>query len=359
MTRLSLDASHSGLTLSSSTSPRPTLKSPTSKFTRPYSRPPPILLVSSTHSIPFKSSSLISPPKSKICSSSSKSSTENLEISLLVNPVIKPTSSSDIKISKVQEWSPSSAPTHLVLSDMPSHTPRQNNFSLDFPQISRNSSLNVSHALRRSASYSLLQSPPSTPFTPLTPVPHSLPQHREKKATSCRPSIKLRTRPKPSPLQLQKSLPTTHVENEYCHKLDSVRTVRFADGSPLRGSTWHITQYPSRLASPPISADNLSLADLVELETIKQSLGTWCGEIMGSPMRSAFGQPSTNSLDSKSDERKSWTQSQFNFLSNKNLSVSPISEVDEDHQDFWGKSKWPDSPVYDSDCNSEIFEGMH
>ncbi|KAI8461394.1 hypothetical protein BY996DRAFT_6408643 [Phakopsora pachyrhizi] len=138
-------------------------------------------------------------------------------------------------------------------------------------------------------------SPPASPFTPLTPGPHSKPSHRQAIDFKKPPSLKLTSSRQRRPPSLRLAQTDSYSESLIEEQLESLslsRNVRFADGSPMKASTWHLTQYPSRLASPPISAANLSLADLIELESIKQSLGTWCGEIMGSPMRSSFSQSS-------------------------------------------------------------------
>ncbi|KAH9814776.1 hypothetical protein DFH28DRAFT_894204 [Melampsora americana] len=254
----------------------------------------------------------------------------------------------------IAEWGPSPTGTHFSSQDLSS--PYQNDRSkCDHLEPSHEDS-NIadmplsatSSALLRPNIHSQCQtssaSPPATPFTPLTPGPYSLPQHRESNRDQRRPSLKSRkVRHRPTPLQLSpRPTEPAHMDFKDSSSIKKLYNVRFADGSPMRGSTWHLNQYPERLASPPISAANLTLADLVELESIKQSLGTWCGEMMGSFIRSS-SLPQTQNITKISSD--AYSQSADNIQS------PTLSDAD------W-KTRWPISPAF-SDCDSEIFEGMH
>ncbi|EGG05697.1 uncharacterized protein MELLADRAFT_107400 [Melampsora larici-populina 98AG31] len=254
----------------------------------------------------------------------------------------------------IAEWGPSPTGTHFSSQDLAS--PHQNNRSKsDHLEPSHEDSTVAdmpssapSSAFLRPSFHSQCQtsvtSPPATPFTPLTPGPYSSPQHREATRDQRRPSLKHRkVRHRPTPLQLSpQPLEIGHKQSQDFSGIKKLHSVRFADGSPMRGSTWHLNQYPERLASPPISAANLTLADLVELESIKQSLGTWCGEMMGSFIRSSSLSDSQDQIDTSSDA----------YSQSADIMRSPtLSDAD------W-KARWPISPAF-SDCDSEIFEGMH
>ncbi|OAV95417.1 hypothetical protein PTTG_05464 [Puccinia triticina 1-1 BBBD Race 1] len=332
---------------------------PASLSSRPrsYSRPPPIAVhpcTSPRDMPPFQPSN---PPSNKTLGHSGLPKT-------LIEPLDSPAFlKGDLNFSTfreraalaIAEWGPSPTGSHFPASDLRALTPRRNQFNLGTSLApSTNHGLKAPSPGHHSPGQCHLPSPPPTP---LTPGPYSRPQHREQSSATRRSSLKFGKRPRPCPLQLKQTKLPEKSENSYHDDMENFRNVRFADGSPLRGSTWHITQYPARLASPPISAANLSLADLVELEAIKQSLGTWCGEMMGSPMRGSFSQSSTCSL-SESDGQKSWAPIHTPLPISESPTSSPIS-CPEELDDLWGEVGWPHSPDYDSDCDSEIFEGMH
>lgn len=338
-------------TLPSSLSPRQT--APRKTRPRAYSRPPPIVVLSPKHlnaALLFKSPS----PKIPTSGSRPKSPVEPLDSPAFLKGDLNFSTFRERAARAIAEWGPSPTGAHFPANDARLLTPRRNQAGPSHSNQIASQGLRVpSNAGHQSAVASHFSSPPLTPVTPLTPGPCSRPQHREKSPVNRRPSLKRSTRPRPSPLQLNKD---SH--QDYRGEIENMRNVRFAEGSPLRGSTWHITQYPARLASPPISAANLSLADLIELEAIKQSLGTWCGEMMGSPMRGSFSQSSTSSA-SESDGSKSWAPSHTPWTNSESFTSSPTSRPEDIDEDIWGAVQWPDSPAYDSDCDSEIFEGMH
>lgn len=323
---------------------------------RSYSRPLPIVV-----------HSCLSPPNVKshaVCAAPLSSQIKNVSLhsQTPVEPITSPAFlKGDLNFATfreraaraIAEWGPSPTVSHFSASNVHVLTPRPNQSI-----VGTCSAPLATHGLKVP---STTQSPfSSPPVTPLTPAPHSQPQHREQNSAVRRSSLKLSKRPRPSPLQLKGFLLNDPPENDHQCELEFIRNVRFADGSPLRGSTWHITQYPARLASPPISAANLSLADLIELQAIKQSLGTWCGEMMGSPMRGSFSQsPSSTYSISDSGTQKSGSHTSKSFLSLQSYVNSPISCSLEDEENPWGEAKWPDYLSYDSDCDSEIFEGMH
>ncbi|KAA1097621.1 hypothetical protein PGT21_013877 [Puccinia graminis f. sp. tritici] len=346
-TKASIGSCTMGICKSSSQSSRP----------RSYSRPPPIVVHSCQSQ---KQSEPVMPSKSP----SHKTLGHCGPSKVLVEPLDSPaflkgdlnfTTFRERAALAIAEWGPSPTSSQFPASEVRAITPRRNQFSLgsSLAPITHHG-IKVPSPSKHSAGHSHLPSPPPTP---LTPGPYSRPQHREQSSTIRRSSLKFSKRPRPCPLQLKQSKMPENPEKTYHDEMENFRNVRFADGSPLRGSTWHITQYPARLASPPISAANLSLADLVELEAIKQSLGTWCGEMMGSPMRGSFSQSSACSL-SESEGQKSWATPNTPFPSSESLTSSPIS-CPEEFDDIWGDVGWPQSPAYDSDCDSEIFEGMH
>ncbi|KAH9472051.1 hypothetical protein Pst134EA_002679 [Puccinia striiformis f. sp. tritici] len=335
---------------------------PASQSSRPrsYSRPSPIAVgpcLSPRESMPIVSSKS---PSNKMQAHSilgpSKTLIEPLDSPAFLKGDLNFTTFRERAALAIAEWGPSPTVSHFPASEVRALTPRRHQFNHGATLApSTNHGLKVPSPAHHTAGHSYLPSPPPTP---LTPGPYSRPQHREESSVTRRSSLKFGKRPRPCPLQLIQSRSPETSENAYHDQMDNFRNVRFADGSPLRGSTWHLTQYPARLASPPISAANLSLADLVELEAIKQSLGTWCGEMMGSPMRGSFTKSSMCS-SSESEGHKSWAPVHTpGPISNASLTSSPIS-CPEELDDLWGEVNWPDSPAYDSDCDSEIFEGMH
>ncbi|KAG0143463.1 hypothetical protein CROQUDRAFT_182685 [Cronartium quercuum f. sp. fusiforme G11] len=279
---------------------------------RAHYRPPPILLVEGEAT--SLSGSL---NRFKVTASPNPCSTWTTRSKSPVEPIDSPAfMKGDLNFNTfrsraalaIAEWGPSptgtqfclSAPPSPYRSNRPSPENTESSHLLGGPTADRTSSSPSNASLhpgfiRHSQSYTSFSSPPSTPFSPLTPGPYNVPQHRVASQNQPRPTLKARKiRPRPCPLQ-----PSPQTPAQICDPVNETNGlrkhlgVRFADGSPQIGSTWHLTQYPERLASPPISAANLSLADLVELESIKQSLGTWCGEMMGSPMRVTFSQSSS------------------------------------------------------------------
>lgn len=333
-------------------------RQPTSQSSRArsYSRPPPITVDSCSSPRDLR-------PTMSSRSPSHRAPSNSRPTQILIEPLDSPAFlKGDLNFATyreraalaIAEWGPSPTSSQFPMAAGDLRTPRRTQFKHSVTSVAAaQQGLKVPSSAHPPAGTAHLPSPPPTP---LTPGPHSRPQHREQNPITRRSSLKLK-RPRPSPLQLKQ--PKLSGKSEHmCHdEMKNFRNVRFADGSPLRGSTWHITQYPARLASPPISAANLSLADLVELESIKQSLGTWCGEMMGSPMRCSFSQSSACSL-SESDGNKSWAPPRTPIPNSDSYYSSPVS-LSEDYKDIWGEVKWPDSPGDDSDCDSEIFEGMH
>ncbi|KNZ54852.1 hypothetical protein VP01_2833g3 [Puccinia sorghi] len=338
---------------------------------RSHSRPPPITV----HSCPPSTMISVTPAKSpSILGTHPPSRQTKAPIQPLDSPAFL---KGDLNFSTfreraalaIAEWGPSPTVSHFPASDplpLTSRRINQSNVGVTLA-LPANHGLKVSSLSPHSTATSHL---PSPPLTPLTPGPCSQPLHREQSAATRQSSLKF-NRPRPSPLQLKQPKSPGQTENVCPDEMQNYRNVRFADGSPLRGSTWHITQYPARLASPPISAANLTLADLVELEAIKQSLGTWCGafslpffparifagEMMGSPMRGSFSQSSTCSL-SESEGQKSWASPHTPLPNPEHMYSSPISWP-EKFDSLWPEVKWPYSLDEDSDCDSEIYEGMH
>jgi len=329
---------------------------PASASSRPrsHSRPPPITV----HSCPSSTMISVAPAKSPsilgthLPSRKTKAPIEPLDSPAFLKGDLNFSTFRERAALAIAEWGPSPTVSHFPASDSRPLTPRRINQSNTLAPPA-NHGLKVPSPSRHSTATCHL---PSPPLTPLTPGPYSRPLHREQSSAMRRSSLKFK-RPRPSPLQLKQPKSPGKTENFCPDEMQNFRNVRFADGSPLRGSTWHITQYPARLASPPISAANLSLADLVELEAIKQSLGTWCGEMMGSPMRGSFSQSSMCSL-SESEGQKSWASPHTPLANPEHMYSSPISCAEE-LDSLWPEVKWPDSLEEDSDCDSEIFEGMH
>lgn len=325
---------------------------------RTQSRPPPMLLVEGKDgpilTSPSDQNFTVSPGSQLLCPGRNKSPHHTPVSPALIKGDLHFNNLPTLGARAIAEWGPSPTGTHFSSQDL--HSPHRNNhsrcdhlepFHEDRDVADKPSSAPSSAFLRpnfHSQCQASVTSPPATPFTPLTPGPYSSPQHREAARDQRRPSLKNRkVRHRPAPLELSHQ-PTelAHEQSKDSSGIRKLHSVRFADGSPMRGSTWHLNQYPERLASPPISAANLTLADLVELESIKQSLGTWCGEMMGSFIRSS----------SLSEPQDMFYPSSDAYSQSADTMRSPtLSDVD------W-KARWPTSPAF-SDCDSEIFEGMH
>ncbi|MBW0532590.1 hypothetical protein O181_072305 [Austropuccinia psidii MF-1] len=255
-----------------------------------YSRPPPLNLALSNLD-PDETSSLTPSSERKSSSSLSESPSENIELSASpLGDLFKEQAESVRRawnaascFAEFDSSDPSFGPQpHEVYSNN-AKQPRMGQrrvFSGSFPKKSLSRIVSASDL-----SEPAILSPPATPLTPLTPVFDSVPRHREKDANSCRSSLKKsKDLSRSPPTESQSPLtPEVTQDDDDCTRLTCNKRVHFAPGSPLRGSTWSLNQYPSRsITANPM--ENLSLTEWLELVTRRRSIRNRRAEMMGLPL---------------------------------------------------------------------------